>query len=206
MAVRWPTPTASITHHGYAARVTESKHRDPLAGTERLVIDGTNLLHAIRRGPYPAPAATLIGRLRGVIEPGVRIELVFDGPQDHGLADSRIAAGLSVRYSGRISADALIGRLVGDAQHPDTILVITDDAQLAADVRNRGGRTAHTVWLTGRLDRSRLMSPSVGRTRPQTAPVATNDDGNEAPTPGWQPGRGATAKKGNPRRSKTHSA
>ena len=186
--------------------MTERSHRDPLAGTERLLIDGTNLLHAIRRGPFPAPAATLIGRLRGVIEPGVRIELVFDGPQDHGLADSRIAAGLSVRYSGRISADALISRLVGDAQHPDALLVVTDDAELAADVRRRGGRTAHTVWITGRLDRSRLTSPSIGRTRPQTAPVATNEDGNDPEPPGWRPGRGATAKKGNPKRSKKNSA
>ena len=73
-------------------------------------------------------------------------------------------------------------------------------------MRRRGGRTAHTVWLTGRLDRSRLTSPSIGRNRPQTAPVVTSDDGNEAPIAGWRPGRGATAKKGNPRRSKKNSA
>ncbi|HVA86933.1 MAG TPA: NYN domain-containing protein, partial [Candidatus Saccharimonadales bacterium] len=171
-----------------------------MTGTQRLLIDGTNLLHAIHRGPFPAPAATLIGRLRGVIEPAVRIELVFDGPQDRGLADSRIASGLTVRYSGRISADALIGRMVGEAVQPDTLLVVTDDAELSAEVRRRGGRTARTVWLTGRLDRSRLAAPSIGRAKPPPPSESSAANADAPEPPGWQPGRGATTKKGNGRR------
>ena len=88
---------------------------NPLEGIDRLLIDGSNLLHALRRGEAPAPPATLIGRLRGVIEMPVRIELLFDGPPDPGLRDARIASGLVVRYSGRMTADALLARMVGEA-------------------------------------------------------------------------------------------
>jgi hypothetical protein len=64
-----------------------------LAGVDRLIVDGSNLLHALRRGAEPQPPATLIGRLRGVIEPTIRIELVLDGqPQGSvGAAGSRRA-------------------------------------------------------------------------------------------------------------------
>ena len=80
-------------------------HRDPLAGTDRLLVDGTNLLHALSRKPGAAPpAAALIGRLRASSRDPIGIELVFDGPPDSGLRGERIAAGLIVRYAGRRTA------------------------------------------------------------------------------------------------------
>ena len=170
-----------------------------LDGIERLLVDGTNLLHALRRGAAPAPAVTLIGRVRGVIEPTVRIELIFDGPPDPGLSDTRIASGLTVRYGGRGSADDLIRRLVSEAADPATILVVTDDGALSADLRRRGARTARTEWLIARLDRARLVSPAVGRPRPPgPGPTPPAESGTDER--GWQPGRGATVKKGNPKR------
>jgi hypothetical protein len=174
--------------------------RSRLADTERLLVDGTNLLHALRRGASPPPAATLIGRLRGVIEPGIRIELILDGPQEAGLGDTRIASGLTVRYSGRGSADALIARLVAEADQPATLLVVTDDGELTARVQRSGGRVARTEWLMARLDRSRLQSPSVGRPRPPPSLEPEPRD-PDVERPGWQPGRGATRKRGNPRRA-----
>ena len=147
--------------------------RSPLADTERLIIDGSNLLHALRRGAAPAPAATLIGRLRGIIEPGVRIELIFDGPQEQGLGDTRIASGVSVRYSGRYTADSVIAKLVAEAVQPVALLVVTDDAELTDRVKRVGGRTARTEWLMARLSRSRLESPSIGRPRPPAGPANT---------------------------------
>ncbi len=160
-------------------------HADPLAGTERLLIDGSNLLHALGRGKgRPAPAATLVGRLRAVIPAPIRIELIFDGPPDRGLHGTRIASGLTVRHSGSMSADRLIERLVAeaigtggtpDAAHAagDAILVITDDIDLGQRVRRRGGRSAGAVWLTRRLDRGVLSAPSAGRPRPPSRPPAT---------------------------------
>jgi rRNA-processing protein FCF1 len=189
-----------------------SGSRDPLGGVERILVDGSNLLHALRRGAGPAPAATLIGRLRAIIPPTVRIELVFDGPPEHGLRGTRIAAGLTVRHSGRYTADSLIDRLVADAigtgGDPDqayavgaAILVVTDDAELARMIRRRGARTIGADWLVRHLDRPALSSPSVGASRPPrpTDSRAAEADGGDD-RPGWRPGRGATKKTGNPKR------
>jgi hypothetical protein len=151
---------------------------DPLVGTERLLIDGSNLLHALGRARGgPAPAATLVGRLRAVIPAAVRIELILDGAPDPGLRGTRIASGLTVRHSGSASADRLIERLVADAigsggtpdaahAAADAILVVTDDIELGQRVRRRGSRSAGTPWLTKRLDRGVLSAPSAGTPRP----------------------------------------
>ena len=130
---------------------------DPLAGTDRLLVDGTNLLHALRREPGASPPAALIGRLRGIVPASVGIELVLDGPPDRGLHGSRIASGLIVRHSGGRSADALLLRLVdeartaggGTADSVDNLLVVTDDGALRHALRIRGVRTAGTRWLSG---------------------------------------------------------
>ncbi len=185
-----------------------------------MIIDGSNLLHALGRGKgRPAPAATLVGRLRAVIPAPIRIELIFDGPPDRGLHGTRIASGLTVRHSGSMSADRLIERLVAeaigtggtpDAAHAagDAILVITDDIELGQRVRRRGGRSAGAVWLTRRLDRGVLSAPSAGRPRPpKPSPGHGVAGGGEDPDAdpdrrGWQPGRGATKKTGNPKRGR----
>jgi hypothetical protein len=199
---------------------------DPLAGTDRLLVDGTNLLHAMRRGQPAAPAATLIGRLRGAIPPHAGIELVLDGPPDRGMHNTRIAAGLIVRYSGRRSADELLLALVEDVRRAapastggtrgadrraavDNLLVVTDDHELRLALQARGVRTAGTRWLMGRLDRAGTASPSVGNRRPPRASgqpgsgqPGSGQPGDDADRPGWQPGRGATTKRGNPRRGR----
>ena len=137
------------------------------------------------------------------------------------MADSRIATGLSVRYSGRISADLLLDRLVADAigsggtaesaaRLGDALLVVTNDRDLGTRIRRRGARVASADWLIGRLGRTRLSAPSVGVERapagaagagqrgPQPNPGSSPEDAVERP--GWRPGRGATTKTGNPRR------
>jgi hypothetical protein len=187
---------------------------DPLAGTERLLIDGSNLLHALGRGKGgPSPAATLVGRLRAVIPAAVRIEIVFDGPPDRGLHGTRIASGLTVRHSGRYTADSLIDRLVADAigtggtadaAHAAgaAILVVTDDIELGRAIRRRGGRTADAAWLTRRLARPVLSAPSIGARRSPSPPPVTGQGSDDDDRPRWRPGRGATRKTGNPRRGR----
>jgi hypothetical protein len=203
-------------------RTTDKGSRDPLPGVERLLIDGTNLLYRMTRGGQaPQPPAALIGRLRAVIPASTRIELVLDGAPEHGLAGVRLAHGLTVRHSGRYSADSLLDRLVADAIGSggspesaallaDVLLVVTDDRELAGRIQRRGARVASADWLIGRLARTRLSAPSVGvrrapgepgRDRPEGGPgdPATGSD-DTAERPGWRPGRGATTKTGNPRR------
>ena len=190
--------------------------RDPLAATQRLLIDGNNLLHALAKAAGntgASPAAALIGRLRGIIPAAGTIELVFDGPAERGLRNERIAAGVVVRYSGGRTADAVILTMIEDVRLLDgadgtaTLLVVTDDRDLRHASRLRGARTAGSAWLLGRLGSGRLASPSIGNPRPArpSRPVAASapDDGDREPERrGWAPGRGATTKKGNPRRAR----
>lgn len=187
--------------------------RDPLAGVGLLVVDGSNLLHALRAapssdgGPVPPPAA-LIGRLRGVVPSAIEIQLVFDGPPERGLGSARIASGLSVRYSGRRTADEAIldtirNRPAGGALVEGT-LVVTDDRELIRSVQRLGARAVGTEWLLRRLGRARLSSPGPGRSTPPAvsdAPDAqSGEDVSEPERRPWRPGRGATSKRGNPRR------
>jgi hypothetical protein len=204
--------------------------RDPLAATGRLLVDGTNLLHAMSRSTGAAPPAALIGRLRGAIPGHIVIELVFDGPAEPGLRGERIASGVSVRYSGARTADVVILAIVdevrkaGDATDTGALLVVTDDRDLRYEARLRGARTAGAKWLLGRLGSGRLASPSIGNPRP-ARPVAgsgsgagtsgggsgqsgaghsggqSGEDDRDAGRTGWNPGRGATAKRGNPKKA-----
>jgi hypothetical protein len=196
--------------------------RKVLEGVVRLVVDGTNVLYALRRSPTPVPAAALIGRLRSIVPPGVSVILVLDGTPEHGLVSRHVAAGVEIRYAGRFTADEVIARLVEyefAASNAGT-LVITDDIGLTNIVRRSGGRTTRNGWLLDRLDRQRLSAPSVGRPSAQTPagpPPASPGIGGSSrrrtnasagagakdATPevtGWSPGRGATRKTGNGRR------
>jgi len=186
---------------------------DPLAGTDRLLVDGSNLLHAWRRGPEALPAAALIGRLRGAVPPQIGIELVLDGPPDRGMHNARVASGLIVRYSGRRTADEVLVALVDEAAAAghtasrrailDNILVVSDDRDLRHALQQRGVRTAGAQWLIGRLQRERLESPSTGNPRPPGPPPgdAAREEARDE-RPGWRPGRGATTKRGNPKRGR----
>jgi hypothetical protein len=193
--------------------------RRVLEGIERMVVDGTNVLHAIRRSPTPLPAAALIGRLRAILPGTVSITVVLDGSPEHGLVARQVASGVEVRYSGRGTADEMITHILDDGYHQQgpMTLVVTDDIELSVAVRRYGGRTARTGWLIDRLERQRLSAPAPGRPGmgAPTAPSigsgsgkgigpgagpqgASTGDADEAPR--WSPGRGATRKVGNARR------
>jgi hypothetical protein len=185
--------------------------KDPLTITTRLVIDGSNLLHAIATTGGAAPPAALIGRLRAAIPAQVAIELVLDGPADPGLRNERIAAGVRVRHSGRRTADMVILETLEIVRRDDgpgsthEILVVTDDRDLRHGAQLRGARTAGARWLLGRLEPGRLAAPSVGNRRPPRANGGSGgspgDEDSDADRPRWSPGRRATAKKGNPRKA-----
>ena len=184
--------------------------RDPFAGTDRLLIDGTNLLHVMSRKPGAAPQAALIGRLRAIVPATIGIEIVFDGAPDRGMRGERVASGLIVRHAGRRSADEVLLSLVDEtratagAAATNALLVVSDDHALRASLRGKGARTAGSAWLLGRLERPKLSAPSIGNRRPP--PAARVDERDPAiERPGWKPGRGATTKRGNPRRGRPSS-
>ena len=125
---------------------------DPFSATTRLLVDGTNLLHALSSTPERAPAAALVGRLRGVVPAAVAVEIIFDGIPDRGMRGERIAGGLRVRHAGRRTADALLLSLVDEIAGADGpqatagILVVTDDRELRDRLRAKGARSAGTAW------------------------------------------------------------
>ena len=191
--------------------------RSPLEGTDRLIVDGTNLLYRLgsmgggaggtagSRGPA-APPAAIIGRVRAAIPAAIIIDLVFDGI-GHGVK-GRVAQGMFVRYSGRRSADDLILDLTADADASGAdpaasarLLVVTNDRELRWRLETRGVRSRPVVWLTNRLDMPRLSSPAPGNRRPPIGagvsglPGGGDEDG-DADRRGWKPGRGATTKTG----------
>jgi hypothetical protein len=195
--------------------------RRVLEGIERVVIDGTNVLHALRRSAVPLPATALIGRLRAIVPPQVGVTLLLDGSPEHGLVSRKISSGIEVMYSGRISADDLITRIVerNPTDRSAGLLVVTDDIALGARVRRAHAQTIGVAWLIERLDRQRLSSPSAGKPSAPSPAVgigggrgghsggAPAGAGAEAGTdeelsegPRWAPGRGATRKVGNGRR------
>ena len=153
---------------------------DPLAGVERVYIDGSNLLHALARGSGAArgggagtggapsgPAGAVIGRLRAAFPPSVVVDLIFDGPAWGGIK-GRLATGLRVAYSGRATADSIIDEGVAAQLAADGpagtwgILVVTDDRGLGDLVRAKGARVARTAWLAGRIGHMTSEPPRPG--------------------------------------------
>ena len=181
--------------------------RSPLDGTDRLVIDGTNLLHRLGSGGAAPPAAA-VGRLRAAIPAAVAIELVFDGI-GHDVS-GRVAQAMHVRYSGRRPADDMIlelaaagaGAAGGGPAASARVLAVTDDRELRARLMAVGVRTVPLAWLTSRLDLPRLSAPASGNRRPsistgqRSSPPGQGDGDRDADRPGWKPGRGATSKTG----------
>ena len=106
--------------------------------------------------------------------------------------------------SSRWSRRPAHGRAAGTA----AILVVTNDRELKALLHARGARTAGADWLLGRLDRVGSGRPPAGvkakpskpATKPRPVPPTPAED--DDPDAGrWEPGRGATVKKGNPRKA-----
>jgi hypothetical protein len=101
---------------------------------EHLIIDGNNLLHAMREH---APIAT-VGRetMVRLIErwsrgSGSAVTLVFDGPAPRGGFHKQLSPdGLTVRFSAPASADDLIVAAIGDEKDPTRLRVVTSDTAI----------------------------------------------------------------------------
>ena len=176
--------------------------RSPLDGTTRLLVDGTNLLYRMG-GRGAAPPAALIGRLRASVPGTVTIDLVFDG-MGHGVF-GRVAQGMTVRYSGKRSADDVILDLASEAaMEPgrtgaEHVLAVSNDRELRSRLDAKGARTAPVQWLLGRLDLPTISAAAPGNRRPPSIGAGAGPKGgadDSAERPGWKPGRGATTKTG----------
>ena len=175
---------------------------------DHVIIDGDNLLHAVRGSRDAGGVAWLLPRLRAWRPPDLSIIVALDGHADRGLGDRRpVAPGMSVRHGGLRSADDLIVSLVETRPYAERArtLVVTDDGQLRDRIRHAGATSKRVAWLVDRLSgRGPAAGPDTGpqasigqRRSPRTGPAADETRTDEDPRP-WQPGRGATRKRGNP--------
>ena len=186
----------------------------PFAEVGLIVVDGNNLLHRTAGGPGPTAARLLLARLRAALPAGVRAIVVLDGPPDPGgPLREVIGPSLEVRHSGRQSADDVIVAIVDQQSYADRArtIVVTDDRALTERVRHLGGRARRLDWLQAILEpprRGPRLPPGSGiaPSRPPRPPLAAGasapgSEADEEPDrPSWRPGRGATRKRGNPRR------
>jgi hypothetical protein len=178
---------------------------------ELVIIDGDNLLHAVRGSRDAGGVAWLLPRLRAWRPPDLSIIVALDGHADRGLGDRRpLAPGISVRHGGMRSADDLIVSLVETRPYAERArtVVVTDDGQLRDRIRHAGATSKRVAWLVDRLSgRGPVAGPETGpqasigrRPSTRTGPAADESRSEEDPRP-WQPGRGATRKRGNPKRA-----
>ena len=182
------------------------KSADPLASTEWLLVDGTNLLHALSKSTVAAPRGALIGRLRGVVPAG-------DRHRSSSSTDPRNpASAASGSRPGYGSATAAVARPTTSCSDwsmrrarptarrarprsswsPTTATCATPCSSRAPEPR---GRRGSSVASTGR--RHDPPGPVLPRRGAHLAPI----DGDDDDGPRWEPGRGATVKKGNPRKA-----
>jgi hypothetical protein len=181
---------------------------------ELLLIDGDNLLHDVRGRRDEGGVAWLLPRLSGWRPRDLRIVVALDGHPAPGEANrSRATRGIEFHHSGRRSADDLIIDLLRAQPYAgrSRTAVVTRDRGLQARATRAGGITRSVDWLMrqvaggGGASVAKGSRPvGIGQGKPpkgQGGPSATDEDDHA----GWQPGRGATRKKGNPKRSPKRS-
>jgi hypothetical protein len=124
--------------------------------------------------------------------------MMLDG---HAAAGTRrqqkVSKGFEIRHAGSITADDALLRIVHDTpiQERHEITVVTDDRRLSDRARTMGARTQRLQWLESILDAPQpRTSSNIGAGR---GPKPSFDQPERNP---WSPGRGATRKRGNPKR------
>lgn len=175
-----------------------------------LLIDGDNLLHLVRGARDEGGVAWLLPRLSGWRPPHLRIVVGLDGhPATGETSRKKATRGIEFHYSRRRSADDMLIDLLKAQPFMgrSRTAVITRDRALQARARRAGGQARSVDWLMRQISRPPQAGAKGGGTTGigQGKPTVRSHydpyraDGGEGPS--WEPGRGATKKKGNPRRA-----
>jgi predicted RNA-binding protein with PIN domain len=175
-----------------------------------LLIDGDNLLHDVRGSRDEGGVAWLLPRLSGWRPRHLRIVVGLDGHPAPGEASRKKATrGIEFHYSGRRSADDLLIDLLKAQPFAgrSRTAVVTRDRGLQARASRAGGQTRSVDWLMREVSApskggaTGARSVSIGQGKPAASRHYDPYAPEEADRAAWQPGRGATKKRGNPRRS-----
>jgi rRNA-processing protein FCF1 len=168
-------------------------------GTEVLLIDGNNLLHRVAKSVDEGAQRLLIARIRATVPQTLATVMMLDGHAAAGThRKEKVSKGFEIRHAGSITADDALLRIVHDTpvQERHEVTVVTDDRPLADRARTLGARTRRLDWLQQLLDAPRppATKAGIGAGRP---PATAFEPVDRRP---WSPGRGATHKRGNPKR------
>jgi rRNA-processing protein FCF1 len=167
-------------------------------GTEVLLIDGNNLLHRVARSVDDGAQRLLSAKIRGAVPQSLATVMMLDGHAAAGThRKEKVSKGFEIRHAGSITADDALLRIVHDTpiQERHEVTLVTDDRPLADRARTMGARTQRIQWLEAILDAPQpTMRSSIGAGR---GPKPSFEQPERQP---WTPGRGATRKRGNPRR------
>ncbi|MGI9539431.1 MAG: hypothetical protein ACR2N6_04710 [Miltoncostaeaceae bacterium] len=186
--------------------------QDPrLDEVELLLIDGDNLLHDVRGTRDEGGVAWLLPRLRGWRPGHIRIVVALDGhPAPGESRRKRAVTGIEFHHSGSGSADDMLIRLLREQPYAgrSRTAVVTRDRGLQERARRAGGATRSVDWLMRQVAGPRRSSDGkigrpvqIGAGKPPPRRHFDPPDPDDAEREGWSPGRGATRKKGNPKRS-----
>ena len=181
--------------------------RGTLDDIELVLVDGNNLLHRTSGGIERAAQRALLAKLQAALPSPVKAVFMLDGHAAPGTpARERISGSLEVRHAGSGGADDAIVQLVTARPYAARAqtLVVTDDRALTERTRSAGGRTQRLGWLQALLERPprQPTGSTAGAGRPVATPPRPTDRSSDdrSDRDAWRPGRGATRKKGNPRR------
>jgi hypothetical protein len=123
-----------------------------------VVIDGNNLMHAI--SPSGGRDSVRRQALEKVRSEGVTITVVFDGPPPQGSPTVEHLGRVTVRYSGKRSADDEIVDLIPDGKRAAEWVVVTNDRGLGRRVKERGGTVRSLAdWRRRRPRKSAVRPP-----------------------------------------------
>jgi hypothetical protein len=168
-----------------------TKRQDVLAGRTRVLVDGSN-----QRGPNsePLPDEPYARSLRALFPPSIEVVVVFDTDPPIGSATVRHLSGVTILHARAGGGDDAIVRRTAAA--PNQALVVTNDIDLRHRVTLLGARAERNDWLRDRIERGRQRAPSIGRPLVQRPDGVPDEEADGATDRAWQPGRGATVKRG----------
>lgn len=189
------------------------KRTTGLEEIDLLLVDGDNLLHEVRGTRDESGVAWLLPRLRAWRPEHVHIIVGLDGhPPPSEPRRKRAAKGIEFHHSGSHSADDLLIYILKGQPYAGRAraAVVTRDRGLQDRARRAGAATRSVDWLVkqvavpvsppdGKADGARPVGIGQGKPPRHSSAAPTDNDASDRRS--WAPGRGATRKKGNPKRS-----
>ena len=166
-----------------------TKGRDVLAGRTRMLVDGSNQRGL---GSEPLPEEPYARSLRAFFPASVEIVVVFDTDPPIGSGTVRPLGGVTVVHARAGGGDDEIVQRTAAA--PKETLVVTNEIGLRDRVSRLGAHAERNDWRHDRFERRRQRAPSVGRQLKRLPEAGADDEDYDDRS--WQPGRGATVKRG----------